>query len=113
MLLPSRSTLSPMVEPLPRPMGCLAQPSSRRYALGAELASWAYVGTADSATAATAIPHNHFTRSVLRMRILPVENSWRYVLGGTRVGWVEPPGLALGRPDDKLRETHRSHADTP
>ena len=23
------------------------------------------------------------------------------------VGWVEPPGPAFGRPDDKLRDTHR------
>src|SRR5690242_1002226 len=25
------------------------------------------------------------------------------------VGWVEPPGPAFGRPDDKLRETHPFH----
>src|SRR5258708_28827435 len=47
------------------------------------------------------------------MTVLPVETHGRGVLGGTHVGWVEPPGPALGRPDDKLRETHRSHADRP
>src|SRR5712671_6907579 len=26
------------------------------------------------------------------------------------VGWVEPPGPAFGRPDDKLSETHRANA---
>src|SRR5271169_5888006 len=72
MLLPSRSTLRPMVEPNPRPMGCLAQPSSRRYGLGAALGpaleSWANVGADDIATAATtAIPHNKFTRTALRI----------------------------------------------
>src|SRR5215467_4777828 len=87
MLLPSRSTLSPMVEPFPRPMGCLAQPSSRRYGLGV-LASWAYVGTADTTIAATAIPHSNFTRSVLNMTVLPVETRGA-MSGGTRVGWVE------------------------
>src|SRR5260370_16654029 len=47
------------------------------------------------------------------MTVLPVETHGRGVLGGTHVGWVEPPGPALGRPDDKLRETHHSHADRP
>ena len=26
---------------------------------------------------------------------------------GAVVGWVEPPGPAFGRPDDKLRDTHQ------
>src|SRR6266853_2673356 len=31
------------------------------------------------------------------------------------VGWVEPPGPAFGRPDDKLRETHHQprHLEPP
>jgi hypothetical protein len=29
------------------------------------------------------------------------------------VGWVEPTGPAFGRPDDKLRDTHRSQLMPP
>src|SRR5260370_20186530 len=56
------------------------------------------MGRAAGDTAATAIPHNHFTRSLLRMTVLPVETHGRGVLGGTHVGWVEPPGRPLAGP---------------
>src|ERR1700686_721488 len=77
MLLPSRATLRPMVEPNPRPMGCFAQPSSGWYGLTAGLGSegaWDQAGPPETPfAAARGGAGSHFTRSVFSMTVLPVE----------------------------------------